>query len=128
MRAEGFGFLDGCVGPAGGPPCDRFWAAATATDVRQHDGRRHFAVMKLAGLARAGRMALGRTPVTGKADGNMKLLLGWAKIVKEPECGVVYELSYLMPTKTAHNGEEGHNLRANLAFAKDLEVGEEHET
>lgn len=46
-RADGHGFEDGCMGPAGRPPCDKFWATITATDVRQHDGSRYFAVMKL---------------------------------------------------------------------------------
>jgi hypothetical protein len=45
--AAGRGYQDACMGPAGGPPCDSFWATVTAAGVRQHDGSRYFTVMKL---------------------------------------------------------------------------------
>jgi len=46
-RADGRGFFDACTGPAGGPPCEKFWATITVTHVQEHDGSRYFAIMKL---------------------------------------------------------------------------------
>lgn len=57
-RAVGRGFYDACTGPAGGPPCDKFWATITATDVQNHDGARYFAIMKIVGKQRQVKLVM----------------------------------------------------------------------
>jgi hypothetical protein len=46
-HADGRGYYVACTGAHG--PCDRFWAAIAASQVRDHDGRRYFAVMTITG-------------------------------------------------------------------------------
>lgn len=46
-HADGRGYYVACQGAGG--PCDRFWAAIAANHVRDHDGSRHFAIMKITG-------------------------------------------------------------------------------
>lgn len=57
-RAGGRGFYDACAGPAGGPPCVKFWGTVTATRVQRHHGHKYFAIMKVVGTRRQVRLVM----------------------------------------------------------------------
>ena len=46
-RADGRGHYVACQGAGG--PCDSFWVTIAASHVREHDGHRYFAIMKITG-------------------------------------------------------------------------------